>query len=130
RIMDQRTTDRNALAHAARERVRVRMLKAGEPDRVEQLEGATLVKDLVQPPRLDLQHHVVQDPAPVEEQWVLEDDADVRARSRDWLTAERNLAAARRVQASDEHEERALPAARRPKDRRELAPRYVERHVL
>lgn len=79
------------------------MLKAGEPNRVEQIEGATPVKGLVEPPRLDLQHHVVQDPAPIEENWALEDDANIRARSRHWLTAYPKLTAAWRVQAGNEH---------------------------
>src|SRR5262245_19415946 len=106
------------------------MLKTGEPDRVKQLEGAASVKGLVQLPCLDLQHHIVQDPAPVEEDWGLENDANVRARSRYWLTADPDLTAAWRVQAGDEHEERAFSAARGPEDRHKLASRYVERNVL
>src|SRR5262249_46826417 len=67
RIVDQRAADRDALAHAARQFVRILVLEAGEPDRGEQVAGAPVGGGGLEPLRLGLQQHVAERGAPFEQ---------------------------------------------------------------
>ncbi len=122
RIVDQRPADRDALAHAAGQLVRILVLEAGEPDRGEQRARAPLGGRALELLRLRLQHDVAERGAPFEQHRALEHDADVGARRQSTAAPSiATTAARRRHQARRDHQQRALAAAARPDDRDELA---------
>ena len=83
RVVDQRAHDRGALLHAARELVRVAVLELGEADRREQLAGAGQMVGRGQAAQLDLHQHVAEHRPPVEQDRLLEDDAELGKRAGD-----------------------------------------------
>ena len=80
RVVDQRARDRDALAHAARQLVRIAVGEVGEPDLREQLQCALAVRARLEPAQLDLHEHVGEHVAPVEQHRALEHDAEVGLR--------------------------------------------------
>ena len=79
RVVDQRARDRHALAHAARQLVRIAVGEIREADLREQPQRALAVGARVEAAQLDLHQHVVERGAPVEQHRALEHDAEVRS---------------------------------------------------
>src|ERR1051326_7244089 len=128
-MVHQRPADRDALAHAAGQLVRIAVLETGEADRAQQLAGACLGVLAVHAARFGLQHDVAQGGAPVEQHGALKHDADVGARPVDSAAAHPHRAARRRQQSGGDHQQRALAAAARADMGDELAAALAERHV-
>ena len=82
RVVDQGAAEGGALLHAARELVGAAGGEGLEADRAQQLAGAVEIGRARQAAQVDLQQHVAQDVAPVDQDVALEDDADVGLRAR------------------------------------------------
>jgi hypothetical protein len=113
--------DGDALAHAARELVRIPVGELGETDLREELLRALPVGAGIEPAQLHLHEHVLDRGAPVEEDRALEHDAEIGLRTVDHAAVDAHLAARGQVQPGDQPQQRALAASRRPDDRDELA---------
>ena len=79
RVVDQRAHDRRALLHAARELARIAVAELAEPDLREQLVRAAAIGRRVDAAQLELQQHVVEHRAPLEQHRALEHDAERRS---------------------------------------------------
>ena len=119
--MDQGATEGGALLHAAGELVGP---PAGEPfeaDGAEELAGTLQIGRALQATQVDLQEHVAEHVAPVDQDVALEDDADVGLRAGDFAPSEADLARRGGQQPGDHQEQGALAAARRPQQSHERA---------
>src|SRR6185436_20658162 len=74
----------------------------------------------------DAVHDVVEDRQPGKERVFLEDDSAIRSRRADGLAVDQHRAAARRHEAAEDVEKRALPAARGAEQAHELARAHGE----
>ena len=133
RAHDEDARERDALLLAARELVRVTMLRALEADHLERL------GDLARHGRAALRAHL-QPVADVvayrhvrEERVVLEDEAYLALVDHDVrhvLTVDEDASRGRRLEARDHAQRRRLAAARGAEERYELAALYVELDAL
>jgi len=129
RVVDEGPTEGDTLAHPARQLEGVPPLEALEADGGDEGPGAGLVRPRVFPPHHELEEHVAQHGAPVEQEIALEDDADVRVGRRHRPALDTYLAPGGLDQARGEREQGALAAAARPDDRDELPPGVIKKVV-
>src|SRR5438094_1829245 len=120
RIMHEGANKRDALTHAARKLARIFLHCLGQAKLREQLLRSRLDLQALRLANVRMQHHVVEGRAKVEQQVILERDADVRDRVHDGSAADRDVAAAAPQQSRDHQHERALAASRWTHDRDEL----------
>jgi hypothetical protein len=99
---------------------RIAILELPEPDLVEKLECASPEALGRKAAKFDLDQHIIEDAAPVEQNRVLKHDPEVRLRPRHGIAAEVHLAAARSCQSRDQPKQGALAAARWAHDGDEL----------
>ena len=128
RVVDQTPADRRSLTHPPRQLERVAVLETVEPHRGQERLRLGSERGDVQPPALDLEEDVPEDGPPVEQHRVLEDDADLGLWPGHPAPGDRDRPGRRGEQARDHQEQRALPAARGPEDRHELAFGHLQRH--
>src|SRR5690606_2725226 len=133
----QRTRDRDALAHAARELARIRALEACEADERAELACPHAALGLADALELQRQRDVVLDAIPREEMRVLKDDAQTRRRFRisrafapERTTEGQHVARARLHEASEDAKHRRLAAPRAADERDELAAAHGQGDVL
>ena len=120
-IVHQRPADRGALLHAAGQLPGQLLLKAFEPDQLQQRLRARQIFLARQPLHVDRQHDVGEDVAPRQQQRVLEHDADIAVRLVDLLALDQDFAGRRRQQPGDHFQQRGLAAAGRADHDKELA---------
>ena len=130
RIDRQRAGERDALAHAARQLMRIVIGEFAEVERVEQRPGALLPLGQGHSLDLDAELHVLGDGAPRQQQVLLQHEGDVRVRSFDALTVDERFAFARRIEPRADVEQRGLAAAARPDQRDDLAVAHGQAHLL
>ena len=127
-LEDQRARDRDALAHAARELVRIlvaRRLSTSSPTLPIHSRARVAALGRRHAAALESERDVVLDRAVVERRVVLKDHAAVGAGRRDRFAADEHRPGRRgmlRREARDQSEHGRLAAARRPEDRHELHP--------
>src|SRR3984893_783114 len=120
RIIGQRPCDRDALFHAARERVRERVLKSLQTEHPGERPRAFSSLALRHAVQFEPQRDVAQNSAPRIEYKILKDDAAVRSRTQDRLSVQEDLSGGWFLKPSDHIEERRLPAPARSDNDREL----------
>lgn len=108
--MHEGAADRHSLPHASRKLERIFFFEATEADGCKQLSRAKHVDISIKPPRLDLNHDVVEAVAPVKKDWVLKHDAYIGLRVPHRRAFKAHLAICRRNEAADNHEQCALSA--------------------
>ena len=121
RIVDQGATEGGALLHAAGELVGP---PAGEPfeaDGAEELAGTLQIGRALQATQVDLQEHVAEHVAPVDQDVALEDDADVGLRAGDFAGQRSGSRPSRRTTARRSSRAGCSAAARRPQQSHERA---------
>ena len=97
--MDERAAEGGALLHPAREFVRVAVGEGGKAHRGQQVDGPLVIALAVETAQLDLEQHVAEHRAPVDERVALEDDAEVRVGAAHRPAVDRDLAGAGREEA-------------------------------
>jgi hypothetical protein len=120
-VVAQGSSNGDALAHAARELPRERLLEALQADELAQLVRPAPALALVDLAQRQRQPDVLLDRVPGEEVRVLEDEAELAQRlvvaviaAPQRAAADRHLAGARLRQAGQDPQQRRLPAARLP----------------
>ena len=129
-VVDQGAGDRRALLHAAGQLVGVFVLRALEPDHVQQFQPALAARLRRQTQDFGRQQHVLEDAPPLQQQRLLEHHADIAPGIEGVLAAaDPDLAAVMAMQAREQLEHGGLAAAGRPDQRDEFARLDVETHV-
>ena len=128
--MDQGARDRDALALSARELIGELVALVAEAELAEQLD-ATLGRRRVGAVQRELQADVLDRGEERQQVVGLEDEPELVAaqaralalgQARDLVPADRHAAGGRRLEPADQAEQRRLPAAARPGDRRGWCP--------
>ena len=123
-VIDQRPADRDALAHPARQLVRLFVGEAMQPDAIEQRVRRVVVVVDRALQDADREQHVVERALPRQQGRILEHDADAGARTGHRSAVDDDAAGGHRLKASDHHQQRALAAAGGTENGDELAVRY------
>src|SRR5438105_6090085 len=121
RLVDERLGERGALAHPARELVRVVALEPAEPDAGDPVARAPLGFSSSGPAKARPGRDVVEDVLPGKDRIDLEDIPNIPGDALDGLAVDEDVAVAGRLEPGDERERRRLSAAGRTDDRAELA---------
>ena len=119
RVVDKSSAKGGALLHPARQLIGPAAAEGTEPDRAQQLLRAVDIARPRQAAQVDLQQHVAQHVAPVDQDVTLEDDADLGLRAGDGPVGEPDLAAGAGEQPGDHHQQRALATTRGADQRHE-----------
>src|SRR3954447_12594273 len=130
RIDRERTRQRDALPHAARQLVRI---VAGELEQVEIFQQGLRAPPALgegQPLDFDAEHHVLEHGAPGQQQILLQHEGDVSIRAFHPLAADEGLAFARRTEARTDVEKGRLSAAAGTDERDHLAVTDRKTHTL
>ncbi|ABA47860.1 200 kDa antigen p200, putative [Burkholderia pseudomallei 1710b] len=127
RIDDERAREAHALAHAARQLARVRVLEAVEADQVDRGERALAPLARADAERLEPRLDVLQHGEPRKQREGLEHHRDAFGRAGQRLAEVRDLAARRLDQPGDDPQERRLAGARAAEQPDDLA--FAQRQV-
>jgi hypothetical protein len=126
-IVDQRARNRGALLHAAGQLVGELVLVTGEPDQRKEVAGARAARSHGKAEDLRRQQHVVDHAPPFQQQWLLENHADVARRiERLGFGADRDLAGVEGMQTGENLEQGGLAATRRSDQGHQLARLDIE----
>src|SRR6266540_2412383 len=120
--------DFNALLHAARKLVRIRLLEAFEADEPDVVRDAALA--LVPRELAEAEADVALDGQPGEDAALLKDENPARVGAADLLPVDPHGAGGRREKAGNDVQERGLAAAGRAEDADELSLAHVQGDVL
>ena len=117
RIDRKRARERHALAHAARQLVRIMSGKFREIEIRQKLLGAPAALGSRHAVNLDAEHDVFGDGPPRQQQILLQHEGDVRLRACDNLTIDEGLTLAWRGEPGTDIQKRAFATAARPDQR-------------
>ena len=126
RLVDQRARDGQALAHAARQLMRVGIGEFGEAHQFQPQKRVALGADVPHAVHLRAEHHVLFHREPREQRVALKHHAAILAGAGDGLAVEQHLAAALSVEAGERADQRGFAAAGRADDADELAPMHLK----
>jgi hypothetical protein len=124
--MNERPTNRHPLSHAARQLPWIFALELTEPYRADERPCPLPVRLALHAAHLELDEHVPQHRAPIQQQVILEDDADIGIGRQDRLPLDMRLAACRLDEPGNDRKQCTLAATARPEQRDELARANVE----
>jgi hypothetical protein len=108
-LVDQRPGDGDALAHAARELLRIGILEAGEPHRLDEVADQLFLLCLAERALFERETDVALDRHPFEQAVGLEDEAAIAPRPQNLGAVDADLARRWLVEAADDIEQRRLP---------------------
>lgn len=118
----ERTSDGDALFHAAGKLVRIGVGELFKADEREPLTRLVIGGGSALAAFLQTEHHVLDHAQPGKQSVPLENHAEIGARPDDWPIVDEDDAGGRGLEAGEDADERRLAAAGRPNDAKKFAP--------
>src|ERR1700731_3671741 len=128
--MNERSTERDPLAHTARELMRVFLLESAQPNRVQELARPSLGRRALELLRFRLQHDVAQRRSPFQEHGTLKHDADLGAGAPHHFAVDAARAAGRGKEPRRNHEQSAFAAAARSDHGEKFTTSRTQRYLV
>src|SRR4051794_25081278 len=125
--MNERATERDALAHATGKLERIFVLETRKTDRGKQRSRARQINAAIEVACLDLDHDIAEARAPLQQHRILKDYTDVGLRALHRGSTDDHAPCRWRDKAADDHKKGALSAAARAENGDEFAAADLQR---